>query len=225
MRLPFRSLAAAIMVAALSAACGGGQGAAPKSDESLSPEAAAFRDLGLKGADAIFRAAYKVVADAESSEVIVAQRPPRRSFRVTMGRESLIIATEAGDVVTCGEEKCFRIPGLGSSLGAAGAAILGPLAEGFDMFHGVRNLEGFESKPDRTIAGHAATCASWKPDFAPDGFTMCLDQETGAPLSYEIATGNIAVTLEATKVDAPADDDFKPMFPVTDLPTGYVPPT
>lgn len=216
---------AAVVLASL-AACGGDGATSPKPDEPLSPDAAAFRDLGLKGAGATVRVTYKVTAgEGDTSEVIVAQRPPQRSFRVTMGRQSLIIATEAGDVVTCGEEKCFRIPGLGSSLGAAGAAILGPLAEGFDMFHGIRNLEGFQARPQRTLAGRAATCASWKPDFAPDGFTMCLDAATGTPLVYEIKTGEFSVTLAATTVDAPVDNDFKPLYPVTDLPTGYVPPT
>jgi len=212
-----------VTAAALLASCGGGN--APRPIESLSPEAAAFRDLGLKGAGATARIAYGVQAGQDASEVIVSQRPPQRSFRVTQGRTSLIVATEAGDVVTCGEDQCFRIPGLGSSIAQAGAAILGPLAQGFDMFHGERNLAEFQAAADRTIAGRSATCGTWKPDFSPEGFTMCLDPQTGVALSYDIASGNIAVSLEAMRVDAPSDADFEPLFPVTDLPTGYVPPT
>lgn len=219
-----RRLAAVAALAAATAACGG-DGEPPRVLESLSAEGRAFRDLGLKGAEATTRITYRVEAGGESSEVVVSQRPPQRSFRVTQGQTSLIVATEAGDVITCGEEECFRIPGLGSSIAQAGAAILGPLAQGFDMFHGEQVLEGFAPAAERTIAGRAATCGTWKPEFSPDGFTMCLDAQTGIALFYDIASGNIDVTLEATTVDQPGDDDFEPLFPVTDLPTGYVPPT
>lgn len=215
-------LVAAVLVAVL-VACGGGED--PKPIESLSPEAAAFRDLGLKGAEATARVTYAVTAGEDTSEVVVSQRPPQRAFRVTQGQTSLIVATEAGDVITCGEDECFRIPGLGSSIAQAGAAILGPLAQGFDMFHGERSMEGFKAEAGRTIAGRAAACGTWKPDFSPQGFTMCVDAATGVALAYQIDSGTIAVTLEATKVDVPADGDFEPLYPVTDLPTGYVPPS
>ncbi|HVL89791.1 MAG TPA: hypothetical protein VM841_06100 [Actinomycetota bacterium] len=217
-------LAPILALAALLAACGG-DGKGPDALPSLSAEGRAFRDLGLAGAEATVRIVYRVAAGDETSEVIVAQRPPQRSFRVTEGQTSLIVATEAGDVVTCGQEECFRIPGLGSSIAQAGAAILGPLAQGFDMFHGEQALEGYAPAPGRTIAGREATCGTWKPEFSPDGFTMCLDAKTGIALLYEIASGNIDVTLEATEVGEPGDDDFEPLFPVTDLPTGYVPPS
>ncbi len=205
-------------------ACGGDRPppkAAPT--EASTRDSVAFRDLGRKGAAAKMKVVYRVTEDAEiSSDLVVAQDPPRRSFRLNDGTDdTLLIATQAGDFIACSRDACFRLPGLGAAAGAAGAAFLGPLTEAFDAFASRPDLPGFSAQGERKIAGRTTICAAWKPDFAPEGFEQCLDKETGIALAYLLTAEEGVTRLEATSVAQPADADFTPTLPVEEIPSDF----
>ncbi|GAC1417686.1 MAG: hypothetical protein NVSMB57_12560 [Actinomycetota bacterium] len=187
-----------------------------------SEAALAFSALGSKGSAASHKIVYRMSGATNGNGTLVfAQSPPQRSFRMhSVDRDATVLA-EGTDFVACGTDACYRINGLGDEAGAAGSAFFGTIAQAFDAFNALSALPGFSLQGSRTIAGRHAQCASWKASFSPGGVQECLDDQTGVVLWLKIQQGDGPRELEAVSFSNPSAPDFKPAFPVEDLPTSF----
>ena len=193
----------------------------PGGSGGTSSEALTFSGLGSKAAAASDKIVYRLTGGSGAGTLVFAQSPPQRSFRMHSPDGDTMVVAEGTDFVACGPDACYRINGLGDEAGAAGSAFFGTITQAFDAFKTPSAVPGFVLKASRTIAGHHAQCASWKASFSPGGVEECLDDQTGVVLWLKINGGDGPRELEAESVSAPSPPDFKPAFPVEDLPTSF----
>lgn len=216
--------AAAVLALALAAACGGGsdgidEQTAPEqtADTAIDPEAAAFVELARSAGEEPFRVRYLVVVPGDASApeederadddffVTWSHRPPAEAFLLTDGdaRSGFIDPGDGSGAITCTGGSCFR--------GAEGvvAPAVGPLR---DLLEAVvtGELPDLRAQGTTTVAGRDARCATWTRFSAPT--EVCLDQSTGALLSWE--AGPADARWEAVEFGPPQPGDFEPFFPL-----------
>lgn len=215
------TIIAATTLAIALAACGGSsssKGGSGGSERSTTSSAVAsgggeFGDLAAKAKDADVRVTYR--SGGRDGDFTIAQFGG--DSYIAFGNDAFY--SVGGKSVTCqgtgADAQCFELPGNADIGGTIVQSFFGSYAAIFDGVRNESNAFGSVkvSSNSETIAGRAATCASYAASAAGQSgsVTLCLDRETGYVLRVgSSANGDSASQIEATSFRTSTAADVTP---------------
>ena len=213
-----RRIAAWLALACVAlAACssGGGKASTPTTTKSK----AAGTDL-TSLVDKAAKASYKVIYQAGSETVVVAQDPPKYS----LVQSKTAIYGDGGDTfVECSgtglAAKCAELPSIGGDAKQSTAGSFGSVASTlFDALAQAGPALGGLTYSNATIAGRAARCVTVDSknleavigDALKGTLTICADKETGVLLKSHISSATGTTDIVAISFGPPTAADFNP---------------
>lgn len=195
----------------------GGSSPDPSTTETAGGEGSAeFLALAQSGFESdTFKMTFNATTGSDTSTITWARRGDESAFTIGEGSEAFkIIEPGDGTTISCSGDSCFESEGTQG--GSMADAFIAPFTAFSSFITEAEDLPGFATSGSRTLAGRAATCASWS--YFGASSEVCIDNETGLTLLWSTGAEGESLTWEVTELGEPTDEDFEPTGEVQQLP-------